>query len=65
MKPKIEIEANDLYDLIYTWVSHVGINRMSTGETRNEESFMLGALVFLEKLREVTPKEEESNECHT
>jgi len=58
MAQKIEIEIGVLYDLIYTWVRHVGIQQMPTGENADEESFIRGAHVFAEKLRSTIPKEE-------
>jgi len=57
MAQKIEIEAGVLYDLIYTWVRHVGI-RQAREANMDEDSYIRGAQVFLEKLRETTPKEE-------
>ena len=59
MNQKIEIETGALYDLVYTWVRHVGIQQMPSGENTDEKLFIRGAHVFLEKLREVTSKREE------
>ena len=54
---KAEIEADALYGLVYTWVSHVGIKQIRETDM-DEDSFKRGAGVFLDKLRELIPKEE-------
>ena len=59
MNQKIEIETGALCDLVYTWVRHVGIQQMPSGENTDEELFIRGAHVFSEKLREVASKREE------
>jgi len=57
MAQKIEIARGVLYDLIYTWVRHVGIQQAREANM-DEESFIRGAYVFAEKLRSTIPKEE-------
>ena len=57
MTQNIEIETGVLYDLIYTWVRHVGIKQVREANM-DEESFIRGAHVFAEKLRSTIPKEE-------
>ena len=58
MAQKIEIDVDELYGLVYTWVRHIGIKQIQKAGM-DEDSFIRGAGVFLEKLRELIPKKEE------
>jgi len=55
MSQKIEIDANELYGLVYTLVRHVGVKQLP--KDMDKEAFQRGASIFMYKLRELIPEE--------
>ena len=57
MVQKIEVDAEVIYGLVYAWVRHIGIKQIRDADM-DEDSFIRGASVFSDKLRELVLKEE-------